>query len=395
MLLKSEFLSQKQLEALRLYKYRAIDRSFTTKYILSHYWNWCVQFFPISMAPNLITLIGLIFMIINVAIASLLAPYMGTGSEAGPRWIYFSFTAGIWLYSTFDNVDGKQARRTNSSSPLGELFDHGCDAINCSFAAILQATSLGTGHSKASVMLYGIAMLGFYLSTVEEYHTGILYLGYVNAPTEGVILSCIVFIISGIYGPDVWQAPLKISWLSIPEMPRSHALIWCIGILFLLTHAPSCFYAMYKACQEKKIPFAKTMIVQNMPIATYVICLYFWVTSPYSTILSDHHFMLFSITTGIVFGRMATKVILAHLTRSSFPKFTVLLVPLIIGALLTNVPRLIPTTPLLTAQSEYIFLWAYFLFALVAYVRWALVVINSFCQFLGIQCLRIPSQKRQ
>ena len=26
---------------------------------------------------------------------------------------------------TFDAVDGKQARRTNSSSPLGELFDHG------------------------------------------------------------------------------------------------------------------------------------------------------------------------------------------------------------------------------------------------------------------------------
>ena len=26
---------------------------------------------------------------------------------------------------TFDAVDGKQARRTSSSSPLGELFDHG------------------------------------------------------------------------------------------------------------------------------------------------------------------------------------------------------------------------------------------------------------------------------
>lgn len=43
-----------------------------------------------------------------------------------------SFAAGIWLYSTFDNVDGKQARRTGTSSPLGELFDHGCDALNCS-----------------------------------------------------------------------------------------------------------------------------------------------------------------------------------------------------------------------------------------------------------------------
>lgn len=139
-------------------------------------------------------------MIINVAFAIFLAPDMGVNEEAGPRWIYYSFAVSLWLYSTFDNVDGKQARRTNSSSPLGELFDHGCDAINCSFAAILQSTAVGLGHSKASVILYVIAMLGFYLSTIEEYHTGILYLGYVNAPTEGVILSCIVFVLSGYFG---------------------------------------------------------------------------------------------------------------------------------------------------------------------------------------------------
>lgn len=29
----------------------------------------------------------------------------------------------------FDNLDGKQARRTKTSSPLGLLFDHGCDAM--------------------------------------------------------------------------------------------------------------------------------------------------------------------------------------------------------------------------------------------------------------------------
>jgi choline/ethanolamine phosphotransferase len=29
-----------------------------------------------------------------------------------------------------DAIDGKQARRTSSSSPLGELFDHGCDSVS-------------------------------------------------------------------------------------------------------------------------------------------------------------------------------------------------------------------------------------------------------------------------
>ena len=29
---------------------------------------------------------------------------------------------------TLDGIDGKQARRTGSSSPLGEMFDHGLDA---------------------------------------------------------------------------------------------------------------------------------------------------------------------------------------------------------------------------------------------------------------------------
>lgn len=160
--------------------------------------------------------------------------------------VYISFAAGLWLYSTFDNVDGKQARRTGTSSPLGELFDHGCDALNTSFAALLQATALGMGHSMASVMLYSIAMAGFYLSTIEEYHTGTLYLGYINAPTEGVILSCIVFCISGYYGPGVWQTPVgsvlghRASWLpeAVALLPLSHAILWWVGLLFLFTHVP-------------------------------------------------------------------------------------------------------------------------------------------------------------
>jgi hypothetical protein len=46
-----------------------------------------------------------------------------------PKWAYFQAAIGLFLYQTLDATDGKQARRTGSASPLGELFDHGCDSV--------------------------------------------------------------------------------------------------------------------------------------------------------------------------------------------------------------------------------------------------------------------------
>ena len=59
-------------------------------------------------------------------------PYLNVfyGFQA-PGWAYFTAALGLFLYQSLDAIDGKQARRTNSASPLGELFDHGCDAVSC------------------------------------------------------------------------------------------------------------------------------------------------------------------------------------------------------------------------------------------------------------------------
>jgi len=47
-----------------------------------------------------------------------------------PSWSYVLCAAGLLMYQTLDAIDGKQARRICCSSPLGELFDHGCDALS-------------------------------------------------------------------------------------------------------------------------------------------------------------------------------------------------------------------------------------------------------------------------
>ena len=149
------------------------------------------------LRPNTITLAGLMAIVANDILAVILVPdFRGNG----PRWLYFSFAAGLWIYSTLDNCDGKQARRTQRSSPLGELFDHGIDSLNCTLAGLLQCAALAAGSTPTGAFLVLISTAPMYLSSWEQYHTRILFLGFVNGPTEGIMLACIMMVISGLYG---------------------------------------------------------------------------------------------------------------------------------------------------------------------------------------------------
>ncbi|KAJ1512038.1 hypothetical protein HMI56_004604 [Coelomomyces lativittatus] len=308
----SDYLSAEALKNLQLYKYSAVDKSLITKYVLSHYWSWAVTLFPLWMAPNLITLLGFCFVVLNLLLILMVVPDM---VGPAPSWLYFSFALGIWLYSTFDNVDGKQARRTQSSSPLGELFDHGCDAINCSIGALVQATSLGLGFTSYSGAVALLTTVAFYFSTWEEYHTGTLYLGLLNGPTEGILIACIMSIISGIYGPFFWHQlgshvlPL---WIS-NYFPLHFTLIdYCLFMftfLLITTQIPFSISKVYLQCRSphRKYSFRSAML-QLVPMGLFLTCNSLWLTSPFSTAMKNH-FILFIVANGVVFGRMATRCV--------------------------------------------------------------------------------------
>jgi phosphatidylglycerophosphate synthase len=84
-------------------------------------------FVPLWVAPNLITLLGLIFPLISLGLFAWHSPDF---SEEPPAWMFFFNAFALFAYQTLDNMDGKQARRTGASNALGMVFDHGCDAIN-------------------------------------------------------------------------------------------------------------------------------------------------------------------------------------------------------------------------------------------------------------------------
>ncbi|KAI8048966.1 hypothetical protein BDF22DRAFT_700475 [Syncephalis plumigaleata] len=354
------------LENLKYYKYGAVDKSYVTKYVLRHYWEWATTLFPLWMAPNLITLCGFGFVLANVAIIVALVPDL---AGPGPSWIYFSFAAGIWLYSTFDNVDGKQARRTGTSSPLGELFDHGCDALNCSLGGLVQAAGMGFGHSWYTVFVIVLTTTPFYFSTWEEYHTGVLYLGYVN----GLIISCAVLILSGLYGPGPSLPEALLDYVPT-DATLADAMVASMLFMLLFTQLPASLYGVYHACRRKGTSFTAAL-AELLPMSVYLVSVVSWALSPYSCILRDNHLVLF---------------VTAHLTRMPFPWFTVMMLPLMGGAILVNLPFLLNGRILLSPEHEFYYLVVFALFAAIAYGHWALLVIDRFCSHLGIRCLKIP-----
>ena len=156
-----------------------------------------------------------------------------------PRFIFLLNACAMIIYQTLDNMDGKQARKTGTSSPLGLLFDHGCDAMNlilgsanwiAAMALIpgnvgdvlllgnntnynniinIQSKSLLSAFFGGDVILAYLLifcpMIAFYVSTWEQYYTGTLILPPFNGPSEGLIMGASLSFVSYFWGPMFWQ----------------------------------------------------------------------------------------------------------------------------------------------------------------------------------------------
>ncbi|CCC10370.1 hypothetical protein SMACR_02941 [Sordaria macrospora] len=393
----AECVSDEALIHLKTYKYSAVDKSPVSNYILKPYWNAFVEFLPLWVAPNMVTLIGFGFIVANVGLLLIFMPDL---VGPGPSWLYFSFAFGLFAYQTMDNVDGKQARRTGTSSGLGELFDHGIDSLNCTLASLLETAAMGLGTTKAGVFTALCPCLPMWFSTWETYHTHTLYLGYINGPTEGILIACLLMAISGWYGPEIWTERLAdnlhlFSFLGLTEENLGDTSFQDIWVYFLIGamffHIPFCIINVVNARLSRNEPLLPVFL-EWTPIVVFTLSVGAWLYSPYSTLMAENHLVLFCVCMCFVFGRMTTKMILAHLTKQPFPFWTVMLWPLVGGAFIGNLPRF--GLPAVTAQFEHLYLWAYLVFAFIVYSRWAWLVTTSICDFLGINCLTIPHEKQ-
>ena len=150
------------------------------------------------LAPNLVTVIGLVFMIFSYFI---MLPFDTTFEKEVPGLILIISVIFQFVNQTLDAVDGKQARRTGSSSPLGMLLDHGSDSLTTTILilTLVQGVVLGRGIYLVVTILciQGV----FYFAAWEEYHLKMTrtQIG-VFGVTEGQFVHMAVNIISAVFG---------------------------------------------------------------------------------------------------------------------------------------------------------------------------------------------------
>ncbi|CAG4985724.1 unnamed protein product [Colias eurytheme] len=379
----ARFLSKDKLEGFEKYKYNSIDTSVLSQYVMHPFWDWCVQFCPMWIAPNLLTFGGFLLTVLNF----LLFTYYDYGFHALtednvtndhiPSWVWAVSSVNLFVAYTLDGIDGKQARRTGSSGPLGELFDHGLD----SYSAVLIPTCLYSifGRDELSPKRFFFVIwnifINFYLTHWEKYNTGVMFLPWGYDFT--MIGSCILLLVTSVIGPHAWHASLP------GGLTPGIVFEFTLYLSAALTSQTVILWNIYKSYRDKtgKMRSFCEAIRPLIPLFLFFMLSTIWVLYSPTDIINRGP-RLFFVLTGTIFSNINCRLIVSQMSDTRCEALNGLLVPyaLVLGAVLYW--RVSP-------MSELMLLTVLCLACSLAHIYYGTKVVQEMCEHFKISCFHI------
>ena len=207
-------IGEEAAENLKLHKYSGSDEGLMYIYFYNPVASKLVSYLPDWIAPNTLTFLGFIHTIVPLTTLFTVADFDLMGEV--PNWFFFLQAWCYFAYRMLDEMDGKQARATGNSSPLGLIFDHGCDAFSCGFQALIALRTMQCGNNFLAYMMVVLSMAAFHFATLEEYYVGTLKLPVCNAVSDGSLLLIIMYLVTGVLGNEIWViAVCDGTWMNI------------------------------------------------------------------------------------------------------------------------------------------------------------------------------------
>ena len=215
------YINSSEAEHLKAHKYSGSDEGFAYVFFYNPVANWLVQFLPDTLAPNTLTVLGFAHTLIPLVVM-----FTCFGPELYgdvPNWFCFFQAWCFFAYRMLDEMDGKQARRTQNSSPLGLIFDHGCDSFSMGFQAMIMGRIFQIGDNQLMSAFLVTTYGGFHFATLEEYYVGTLRLPPLNAVSDGSVIVILMCLVTGCIGNNFWATQTKInsSWLGFNGVPET------------------------------------------------------------------------------------------------------------------------------------------------------------------------------
>lgn len=301
------YISPEGLENLLKHKYQTTGYTFVDTHVMNPFWEAFVRLLPIWLAPNLITVIGLICMFLSYAV---MVVYDSTFTQQIPLPVLCLSAFLQFLYQTLDACDGKQARKTGSASPLGMLVDHGCDSLACT-VMILTMSQAGALYGFNLRLLAAGIWSAFYMATWEEYHTHYCRTQVCNfGVTENQFFVMFLFVLCGILGIHWFDFPL-LTIMGV-SLTFRQAVLCFMFLLSLLTEA-----IMITSClRATSSPLAA--LYRLLPLAMLLGAHYCF---EHYTAIYQHYPALCVILCGLFLAMVVGKIIVASVAKMSFSGF--------------------------------------------------------------------------
>ncbi|XP_035673369.1 choline/ethanolaminephosphotransferase 1-like isoform X3 [Branchiostoma floridae] len=357
-------LSETQLRRLEEHKYSMSGVSVTER-VLEVLWSWLVQKLPMWVAPNLLTMAG--FLINVVTSLLLIIFYSPTAKEEAPAWVYAVCAVGWFLYQCLDGMDGKQARRTGSSTPLGELFDHGSDAVSTVLLSIATACAMKLGQTP-DLMFFMIflTMFVFYCTHWESHVSGTVKCELIDV-VEAQSFSVIVQALSALLGPSFWY--------KFPQPIVVAAFFSIVGASLWKLHGN-----FRTILSEKNFSILSPGFAGLFPIVLACIT---YGTSPE---LFLNHPCLYLLMFGLAIAKVNNKLIVAHITKSEMTA---------LDSSMVGPGVLFLSQCCGSFVSGYAVLWICLIFVTCDLVLYCFLVCTEICSHLDIYPFSITSKPSQ
>ncbi|XP_013191731.2 ethanolaminephosphotransferase 1 [Amyelois transitella] len=390
-----KYLTREHLEGFDNYKYMAIDTSPLSVYVMHPFWNKVVELVPRWVAPNVLTFAGFLLTVLDFLLLSYYdydytaasSPIHNvTVSEASlngheeriPRALWLALAVFLFLAYTLDGIDGKQARRTQTSGPLGELFDHGLDSYSVFFIPACLYSIFGRlDYSIPPIRMYYVMwnlLLNFYISHWEKYNTGVLFLpwGY----DFSMWASIMFFICTYINGTVFYKRYIFAGYTLANAF---EILIYATGVFTNLPVAIYNIYKSYKLRTGKMRSLSEALRPLWSFVSVLVVCS-IWVHKSPSLLTYDLRVLFLLI--GTIFSNVACRLIVSQMSGQRCELVNRLVWALAAAALAAQAqPRLAPAALRALAAA-----------ALAAHLHYGACVVRQMCDHFKISCFHVKQR---